>query len=175
MVRKAGTKNAPVNLDLVLNQLGISARGDTVFLPHHEPVPWESDMPFHLITFHLLPNRDGQAANLPMMQEMLGHQTRQYWRSWVEIHPESAVRLRVADGQWVWVESSVGRVKVQLKISPRVMPNVAAIPFGLGHTLYGRYATGRGINPHSVLRNVYDLLSGTPALEGTKVRISSVS
>jgi anaerobic selenocysteine-containing dehydrogenase len=175
MVRQVGAKNAPVNLDLVLNKLGISARGDTVFIPHHEPVPYESDLPFHLITFHLLPNRDGQSANLPMMQEMLGHQTRQYWRSWVEIHPESAARVGLVDGQWVWVESSVGRLKVQIKISPRVMPNVVAIPFGLGHTSYGRYATGRGINPHSILRNLNDTLSGTPALEGTKVRITSVS
>ena len=175
LVDEVGGRRSPQNVELVLNRLNISARGDTVFLPHHEQVPYEQDMPLHLITFRVLPNRDGQASNLPMMQEMFGYATRRYWSSWVEIHPETAATYGIADGAWVWVESSIGRVKVQAILSQAIMPNVVAIPFGLGHTSYGRYAKGHGVNPHWILRNLYDLISGKPALEATKARVSLAS
>ena len=175
LVDKAGGRRAPENVELVLNQLNISARGDSVFLPHHEQVPYEQDMPLHLLSFHVLPNRDGQASNLPMMQEMFGYGTRRYWSSWVEINPETAATYGIVDGAWVWVESSIGRVKVQAKLSQAIVPNVIAIPFGLGHTSYGRYAKGHGVNPHWILRNLYDLISGKPAFEATKVRVSLAS
>jgi anaerobic selenocysteine-containing dehydrogenase len=162
-------------LELVLNRLGISARGDSVFFPHHEPISYQSDMPLHLITFRLLPNRDGQGSNLPMMQEMFGYSVHRFWQSWVEIHPSTAATHTINDGDWVWVESSVGSLKVRAKVSPGIMPNVVAIPFGLGHTSYGRYAQGHGVNPYVILNNVHDLISGKPALQATKVRISLAS
>lgn len=172
LVDKIGGKDVSYNVELVLNRLNISARGDSVYLPHHEPVPYEADRPLHLITFQLLPNRDGMGANLPMMQEMFGYATRRYWRSWAEIHPETAARNGIVDGAWIWVESSVGSLKVEAKISQGILPDTIAIPFGLGHTSYGRYAKGHGVNPNAIIRNLYDMVSGKPALEATKVRIS---
>ena len=52
------------------------------------------------------------------------------------------------------------------------MPSVVSIPFGLGHTSYGRYAEGHGTNPNSILNNLYDRITGKPALQATKVKIS---
>jgi anaerobic selenocysteine-containing dehydrogenase len=170
---KTGERGSMRDWELVLNRLNISARGDMVFLPHHEPVPYDADMPLHLVQFRVLPVHDGQGAYLPMMQEMFGYAVRRHWQSWVEIHPETAETYHIQDGQWVWVESSVGRVKVQAKLLPGIMANVIAIPFGLGHTSYGRYAKNHGVNPnHTVMKNLYDLLTGKPALQGTKVTIS---
>lgn len=175
LVEKSGGKRSPQNLELVLNRLNISARGDSAFLPHHEPVPYEADMPFHLVTFQLLTNRDGNGAHLPMMQEMFGYTVRESWNSWVEIHPKTATENGISNGQWVWLESSVASIMVKAKISSGVLPNVVAVPFGLGHTSYGRYAKGHGVNPNSVMHNMYDLVSGKPALEATKVKISAVA
>ncbi len=175
LVDKAGAPRSSQNLDLVLNRLNISARGDSVFLPHHEQVPFEEDMPLYLIPFRVMPNPDGQASNLPMMQEMFGYSAHQYWSSWVEIHPETAARYAIIEDAWVWVETSVGRVKVRAKLSHAIVPNVIAIPFGLGHTSYGRYAKGYGVNPHWIIRNLYDLISGKPAFEATKAKISLAS
>ncbi|MDP2884641.1 MAG: molybdopterin-dependent oxidoreductase [Ignavibacteria bacterium] len=174
LVGNSGGRQSLHNEDLVLNKLDISARGDGVFVPHHERVPYEDDLPLYLIPFHVLPNRDGQASNLPLMQEMFGYSANRYWSSWVEIHPETASKYDIADQAWVWVETSVGRVKVQAKLSHAIMPNVIAIPFGLGHTSSGRYAKGHGVNPHWILRNLYDSISGKPALEATKAGISLV-
>jgi len=171
LVEKMGQKEQPQNLESVLSRLNISARGDSAFLPHHEPVSYEAEMPLHLITFRVLPNPDGQAANLPLMQEMFGYTVRRFWDSWVEIHPETAAEYGISDGAWVRVESSVGSISVRAKLNPGILAYVVAIPFGLGHSSYGRYAKGRGENPYSILRNLYDLLSGKPALEATKVKI----
>jgi len=171
LVEKSGGKSSPQNLELVLNQLNISARGDSAYFPHHEPVPYAVDLPLHLVTFQPLTVRDGNGAHLPMMQEMFGYTVRRYWDSWVEIHPKTAAEHSIVDGQWVWLESSVANIKVQAKISPGILPNVVAVPFGLGHTSYGRYAEGHGVNPNSIMRNAYDLMSGKPALELTKVKI----
>ncbi len=173
LATKRGSRDETRDWELMLNRLNISARGDMVFLPHHEPVPYDEDMPLHVIPFRVLPVHDGQGAHLPMMQEMFGYAVRRHWQSWVEIHPETAGTYHIQDGQWVWVESSVGRVKVRAKITPGIMPNVIAIPLGLGHTSYGRYAKDHGVNPnHTVLKSLYDLVSGKPAIQGTKVTIS---
>ena len=175
LVEASGGRGTPHSLELVFNRLNISARGDTAFLPHYEPVPYEADMPLHLLTFQVAANRDGQGACLPMVQEIAGYPARRFWESWVEIHPDTAASYGISDGAWVWLASSVGSLRVRAKVAPAVCPNVVAVPFGLGHTSYGRYARGHGVNPNLILRDLYDRISGKPALEGTKVRISSVT
>jgi len=156
----------------VLGRLNITARGDNAAMPHHEVVPYEGDRPLFLVTFQVMPNRDGMGAALPMMQEMFGYAVHLPWESWVEIHPETAAAAGISRDDWVWVESSIGSVRLKPKISVGIMPEVIAIPFGMGHTSYGRYARGHGVNPISIMRNLYDPVSGKPAIEATKVRIS---
>ncbi len=160
------------NLEALLSRLDISARGDNVALPHHEPVPYEGDRPLYLVTFQVLPNRDGVGAALPMMQEMFGYAVHTHWESWVEIHPETAAAAGISSGDWTWVESSVGSVRVKARVTPGIMPDVVAIPFGMGHTSYGRYARGYGVNPNTILRDLYDRVSGKPATGATKIKIS---
>ena len=87
-------------------------------------------------------------------------------------NPVTAEEYDITDGDWIWIESSVGTIKVQAKIHPGIMPSVVSIPFGLGHTSYGRYAEGHGANPNSILNNLYDKITGKPALQATKVKIS---
>lgn len=156
----------------LLVKLNISAKGDTIFLPHHENVLYEDNFPLILITFQLLTNRNGESSNLPLMQEMFGYTMRQYWDSWVEINPVTAAEKGIRDGDWIWIESSVYAIKVRAKLFPGIIPSAVGIPFGLGHTSYGRYAKGFGVNPTSIIKNHYDLINGLPALHATKVRIS---
>lgn len=158
----------------LLRRLNISSDSATKYLPHYEPVKAEDEeeYPLFLTTFQTLTNRDGNGANQPLMQEMFGYQVRQPWNSWAEINPETADLYGISDGQWMWVQSSVSSVRVQAKILPGIMPDVVSIPFGLGHTSYGRYAAGHGINPNSIMKARFDRLSGKPALQATRVTIS---
>ncbi|MBI2619765.1 MAG: molybdopterin dinucleotide-binding protein, partial [Ignavibacteriales bacterium] len=80
--------------------------------------------------------------------------------------------FHISDGDWIIITSSVGSLKIRAKVTQGIMPNVVAVPFGLGHTSLGRYAKGHGVNPNRIMRSLYDRLSGRPALQATKVRIA---
>ncbi|OGA12517.1 MAG: hypothetical protein A3H32_05930 [Betaproteobacteria bacterium RIFCSPLOWO2_02_FULL_63_19] len=49
---------------------------------------------------------------------------------YVEIHPETAARYAIYDGEWVYLKNDMGRVKRKAKISRRVKP-------GHVHTMHG--------------------------------------
>lgn len=151
------------------------ARPDHDHLPHHESVADADGMPLRLISFQTLTNRNGFGSNQPLMQEMFGYQVRHYWTSWAEINPETAEAFHIGDGDWVWIQSVVGSVRVQAKVVPGIAPGVLAVPFGLGHTSYGRYARDHGANPHMIMKGLYDRLSGRPALSETRVSLSQIA
>jgi anaerobic selenocysteine-containing dehydrogenase len=53
---------------------------------------------------------------------------------------------------------------------PAIRPDTIAIPFGQGHTAYGRYAEGRGANPLDLLELKFNQ-AGDLAFGSTKVKI----
>jgi anaerobic selenocysteine-containing dehydrogenase len=167
--------DTPQNREQVLSSLNISARGDKIYLPHYEAVPFDEGKPLYLLSFKLLTNRNGMSSNQPMMQEMFGYTTRQYWNTWAEIHPETASDYGITGKDYIWIESIIGSIKLKAIINPGVMPDVVAVPFGLGHTSFGRYAKGHGVNPYSIMKSQYDLINGNPAPQATKVKISRVT
>jgi hypothetical protein len=54
---------------------------------------------------------------------------------------------------------------------PAIRPDVIAIPFGQGHTAYGRFAAGRGVNPLKLVSPQFNE-AGDLALAGMKVKIT---
>jgi anaerobic selenocysteine-containing dehydrogenase len=42
----------------------------------------------------------------------------------VEIHPDTASSLRICEGDWVWIESPVARVRMRAKLFDGIMPDV---------------------------------------------------
>jgi len=162
-------------LDAILTRLGIDAPGDKAFLPHFE-LPRrsgnEGEFPLLLVPYRSLTLTSGRHANLPFMQEFLAPQLRERWSSWVEINPQTAARLEIGDGDWVWVESPVGRLKTRARLYAGAMPQVVNMPLGQGHTAYGRWAKGIGVNAWELLANELDRLSGAAALSATRVRVT---
>ncbi len=70
------------------------------------------------------------------------------WQTWVELNPITAQKLGVQDGDVVKVTSSNGEIEALVYTYPAIRPDTVAIPFGQGHTDYGRYAQeGNGSNP----------------------------
>lgn len=166
---------SPENRKKILRELNITAEGDKVFLPHYEPVPVDENLPLYLITYSLLTNRDGCSSNQPMMQELFGYTVHEHWKTWAEINPVTAVEHGIPDKKLIWIESPLGSIKVKARLNPGIKYGVVAVPFGLGHTSYGRYAKGYGSNPISIMKNKYDKINGVPALQATKVKISPVT
>ncbi len=94
---------------------------------------------------------DGRGANRPWLLENPDPVTKITWGSWVELHPETAARLDVRNGEVLRVRSPHGVIEVPAYVYPGVRPDVVASPLGLGHTAYGKYAQGLGANALDLL------------------------
>jgi Fe-S-cluster-containing dehydrogenase component len=89
---------------------------------------------------------DGRGANKPWLLENGDPVTKITWHSWVEIHPETARKLDLRNGEVVRLTSPHGSVEAPVYIYPGLHPDVVAMPLGFGHTAYGQFARGRGVN-----------------------------
>jgi len=126
---------------------------------------------------HLYPSSryyDGRGANKPWLHEIPDPITNVVWDSWIEIHPQTARQLGVAEGDVLRVASPTGQVEAPAYVYEGVRPDTVAIPLGLGHASYGRYAQGRGINPVVLLLGAEDRHSGGLAWSGVTVELSKV-
>ncbi|NIM79325.1 MAG: molybdopterin-dependent oxidoreductase [Candidatus Aminicenantes bacterium] len=154
-----------------------AAKGDERLMPHYDEsgVPGAAgEFPLILTVSQLLTNRDGKGASQPSMMEMVGIQVGRHWKSWIEINPETATMYGIKDRRLAWVESVKDRVKAEARFFPGILPGVVHIHLGLGHTSYGRFGTGIGINAVDLIENKFDSLSSIPVLNGTRVRVKPV-
>jgi anaerobic selenocysteine-containing dehydrogenase len=161
-------------LDQILKELKIEGRGDSTFLPHFEKprsVGEEKEYPFHLVHYKLMTAAEGRGGNQPFLQEIFGPHLKERWDSWVEINPETAKSMQIEDGDLIWVESKIGKLKAKAKLFPGTDPKCVHIPYGQGHKAYGRWAKGRGINPNDLLVREYDYLGGFASHFSTRVKI----
>jgi anaerobic selenocysteine-containing dehydrogenase len=131
----------------------------------------EKSYPFYLYVYTALALGEGSVANQPFLQEIVGPHVNMHWDSWVEMNPQTARRLGIKDGEWVFVESPSGKVKTRAKIYLGTMPGVVNIPLGQGHTAFGRWAKGRGVNPLDLIGEDYDQMSGLAVLLSTRVKV----
>ncbi|HWP84250.1 MAG TPA: 4Fe-4S dicluster domain-containing protein, partial [Terriglobia bacterium] len=115
---------------------------------------------------------DGRGANRPWLHEIPDPITNVVWDSWVEVHPELARKLGVVKGDLLRVESPAGQLEAPVYLYEGVRPDTIAIPLGLGHSSYGRYARGVGVNPVALLPAGEDPHSGDMAWAGVTVRIA---
>ena len=125
--------------------------------------------PYLSVQYH-----DGSGANLPWLQELPDPTSSSIWGLPVEIDPKTAASLRIASGDVVRVESAHGAFDAPAYVHPGAVPQVISMAIGDGHTHYGRYASGRGANPLSILAPVWEQSTGSLVLGGTRVRVIRV-
>ncbi len=124
-------------------------------------------MPYASLHFY-----DGRGANRSWLQEIPDPVTKAAWSSWAEMHPDTARALGAADGQLVTVESDHGKLDVPLLLNTHLRAGIVAIPIGQGHTEYGRYAAGRGVNPIALIDPAPEALSGGARWLSVRVRVT---
>jgi anaerobic selenocysteine-containing dehydrogenase len=93
------------------------------------------------------------------------------------IHPDDAVRLGMADGDFARVTSAASSVEAPVQITPDIMPGVVSLPHGWGHDQPGtrmRVANARhGVNVNRLMSNrMIDPLSGNATLNAIPVEIA---
>jgi menaquinone reductase, molybdopterin-binding-like subunit len=143
-------------------------------LEWHSPVFAGAPEQFPLLfqPYLSLQYHDGGGANLPWMQELPDPVSSSMWGLPVEIDPHTAARLNVETGDWVRLESPHGSLEATAYVNPAALPGVVSMAIGEGHTHYGRYASGRGANPISIVAPVWDETVGAFAFGATRVRIA---
>ncbi len=94
---------------------------------------------------------DGRGANKPWLLENADPVTKITWHSWVEVHPDTARKLDVRDGEVLRVTSPHGTIEAPAFVYQGIRPDVVAVPLGFGHTEYGAFARGRGVNALDLL------------------------
>jgi menaquinone reductase, molybdopterin-binding-like subunit len=121
--------------------------------------PENKEYPFTFLAYEHPTLGYGEQANLPILQELPDAMTSVMWGSWLEINPKTAASLGIRDGDLVEViveEAKSGGdlvnvsvfepIRLPAVLYPAIRPEVVAMPCGQGHTAYGRYAKGTGVN-----------------------------
>jgi anaerobic selenocysteine-containing dehydrogenase len=134
----------------------------------------DSDFPFYFQPYVTPSFGDGSTANLPWMQEMPDVLTTGMWSSWVEINLRTGEKLGIRQGDLVEVASQAGSVRVPALLSPGIAPDLLAMPVGQGHENFGRFASGRGANPLSIVAPVVEEHTGSLAWAATRVKLTRV-
>jgi len=134
----------------------------------------DADFPFYFQPYVSQSFGDGSLAHLPWMQELPDVLTTAMWSSWVEINPKTGERLGIQQGDLVEVASQEGSLRAPAVLSPGIAPDLLSMPVGQGHENFGRFATGRGANPLSILAPLTEHQSGSLAWAATRVKLSRV-
>jgi menaquinone reductase, molybdopterin-binding-like subunit len=130
------------------------------------------DFPFYFLPYASQSFGHGSLAHLPWLQELPDVMTTAMWSSWVEIHPKTGERLGIHQGDLVEIASQHGSVRAPAILSPGIAPDMVAMPVGQGHENFGRYASGRGANPLSILAPLAEHETGSLAWAATRVKLA---
>ena len=148
--------------------------GDLDCLPHYQEPQFLGERekyPLILLPYQPLMVIENGSQNYPWAQEIFLPMQGVGWENLAEINTETANALNLRDGEEIWVESPFRRMKVKVKCSEGVHPEVVAVSIGQGHSAYGRWQKGMGVNPNEILGVDYDTLSGQSVFFNTRVRV----
>ena len=90
----------------------------------------------------------------------------------VDINPETAQKLGLADGQMTRLATPLGEADVRVHYEHGIMPGVVAMPRGLGHTAYDQYLADKGVNVNQLIGPVEDPASGLDAAWGIGAKMA---
>lgn len=93
--------------------------------------PARADYPFQLIGYHCRQRVHSSYGNVEVLKSIAPHA--------MQMNPLDAKRLGVVSGERVLVENARGVLEIAVRITPRIMPGVLAIPQGAWHhaDMYG--------------------------------------
>lgn len=101
-------------------------------------------------------------------------------RCTLQVHPDDAARLGLAEGGRARIEHAGRSVDAPVEISAALMPGVVSLPHGWGHDLPGARLRVAAVQPGANLNTVLDEslrdpLSGTAVLSGVAVTVSQAA
>jgi len=102
---------------------------------------------------------DGRGANKPWLQEIPDPVTKICWQTVAEMHPATAERMGLENGDHVTVRTAAGSLTLPVLRYLGTQRDTVAIATGRGHAHSGRYAKA-GLNPLEILPAYEDRAGG---------------
>ena len=101
-------------------------------------------------------------------------------RCTLQVHPDDAERLGLADGGAARVENRAGALEATVEVTDAVMPGVVSLPHGWGHDAPGARlgvaAAHPGVNANVLAdEGLVDAISGNAVLNGIPVAVAPVA
>ena len=114
---------------------------------------------------------DEQHRNIPRLRRAVPE-------PFVEIHPSTAKAIGIADGEWIFLETKTGRVKLKAKLNDSLHPNVVVTVYGWWQACQELNLTGHdpfshnGANANLLVPNAdVDPISASVAHRGQRCRM----
>jgi thiosulfate reductase/polysulfide reductase chain A len=135
-------------------------------LPVYSPRDWlpDDEYPLYLINWKEASHTHTRTQNNPWLLEIKPDNP-------LIIHPETARRFGIEDGDKVIVESPYGMAEARVATTKRMHPEVVGLQHGFGHTALGKLARGRGTSDTLLRPTRADPLSGQAMHKQTCVRL----
>lgn len=150
------------------------------FCWRHLPPPppqWVGDGEIYLLPYKSINYAEGSGANIPYLQELSARMKNVpgYRRAetFLEISPSLAEKLGVKNGDEALLTLRGKKIKLPVIVVDGIPKDIALIEMGKGHSEFGRFAKGKGINPRDFLP-VLKSQSGKPGYWILKVRVERV-
>ncbi len=162
------------SLDDTLKEMGVSARGDVVCMPHYEEArsgAVNEGYPLLLFPIEWINLASGWIGNPPFLNKTLFDYQLKGVDLFVEVNPRTAAEYGLSEGSRVILRSQRGELRARAHLFNGAMPGLVFIPVGLGHTAYDRYLKGKGVNPYEIIEAVEDPLSGQAIWWNTRVKV----
>lgn len=158
----------------VHEKLGIPL--ERVGFPQYIPAKHPGGGDLHFVSPKLAAQAEGRQANLPhataLMQPTLGGKRDVF----LEIHPETAKKRGIADGDRVRLKNDVGQLEVIARYFTGIRPDTVALPMIHGHWAQGRWAVGRSVSgsTNEITANVSEPISGLACYHTGTVKVEKV-
>jgi anaerobic selenocysteine-containing dehydrogenase len=144
-------------------------------LADYSPLKLEGDeilYPLTLVPYDTMRLASGYVGSPPFLIKALEDTILQGNDVLVELNPETARQLGLAEGRAVNLTTLKGSARVRIHLSNGIMPGLVALPRGLGHTADNRFLAGRGVNYNQLSSPIEDPASGHNAAWGMRAKLS---
>jgi len=138
------------------------------------PAGQEETWPLTLIPYDSTRISGGHIGTPPFVLKTVSDKILKKAEVFVEINPVTARRHNLANGRPAILETPTGKARVMVNVTEEIVPDVIALPKGLGHFAYDAYLAGKGVNVNALIGPEEDPVSGLDVAWGVKAKLTQV-
>ncbi len=142
-----------------------------------EPIRLQGDKekyPLTLVPKTSMRLNSGAVGSPPFMVKVVEDTVLRKNQGAVDLHPQTAVELNLAEGEPVQLTTPEGQAEVSVHLDEGTMPGLVVMAEGLGHSAFDKYLAGKGVNVNRLLGQVKDPLTGQNVAWGIRAKLRKV-